>query len=94
MKIMDDYQPKPGAATGAVEAPRGILYHHLETDAVGHVVRADCVIPTTQNNGNINLDLKAITEWALREGKNDGEITKLCEMVVRSYDPCISCSVH
>ena len=93
-EIKTPYTPKAGAATGAVEAPRGILYHHLETDAVGHVVRADCVIPTTQNDGNINLDLKAITEWALGEGKNDGEITKLCKMVVRSYDPCISCSVH
>ncbi len=88
------YAPKAGAATGAVEAPRGILYHHLETDAAGKVVKADCVIPTTQNNGNIDPDLKAIVAWALREGKNDGEITKLCEMVVRSYDPCISCSVH
>ncbi len=88
------YAPKAGAATGAVEAPRGILYHHLETDAAGKVVKADCVIPTTQNNGNIDPDLKAIVAWALREGKNDGEITKLCEMLVRSYDPCISCSVH
>lgn len=58
------------------------------------VVKADCIIPTTQNNANINLDLEAITRQALGEGKSDVEITKLCEMVVRSYDPCVSCSVH
>ncbi len=92
--IKTPYQPKAGSATGAVEAPRGILYHHLETDAAGHVVKADCVIPTTQNNGNIHSDLRAITLQALKEGKEDGEIEKLCEMMVRSYDPCISCSVH
>ncbi|MEI6847013.1 MAG: Ni/Fe hydrogenase subunit alpha [Chlorobiaceae bacterium] len=88
------YRPKAGAATGAVEAPRGILYHYMETDERGKVVKANCVIPTTQNNGNIYLDLQAITKQALREGKDDREIEKLCEMVVRTYDPCISCSVH
>jgi sulfhydrogenase subunit alpha len=93
-EIKTSYAPKAGTATGAVEAPRGILYHHMETDAAGKVVKADCVIPTTQNNGNIHLDLQAVTKWALQKGKNDGEIEKLCVMLVRSYDPCISCSVH
>jgi coenzyme F420-reducing hydrogenase alpha subunit len=93
-EIKTPYLPRAGAATGAVEAPRGILYHHLETDAAGKVVKADCIIPTTQNNANIELDLRAITEQGLREGKTDREIEKLCEMMVRSYDPCISCSVH
>jgi len=93
-EIKTTFTPKAGSATGAVEAPRGILYHHLETNAEGKVVRGDCIIPTTQNNANIHYDLHAIAEQALKEGKNDKEIKKLCEMVVRSYDPCISCSVH
>ena len=93
-EIKTPYAPKAGSATGAVEAPRGILYHHLETSDEGKVVRADCIIPTTQNNANIEYDLGAIAEQALQEGKNDREIEKLCEMAVRSYDPCISCSVH
>ena len=86
--------PKAGSATGAVEAPRGILYHHMETDSQGKVVKADCIIPTTQNNANIHYDLGALAEQALREGKNDQEIERLATMLVRSYDPCISCSVH
>ena len=93
-EIKAPYAPKAGAATGAVEAPRGILYHHIETDAAGHVVKADCVIPTTQNNGNIHSDLRALALQTLEEGKDDRETEKLCEMMVRSYDPCISCSVH
>ena len=93
-EIKTGYTPKAGAATGAVEAPRGILYHHIETDDEGKVVKADCIIPTTQNNGNIHDDLRAIAAQGLEEGKEDQEIKKLCEMVVRSYDPCISCSVH
>jgi len=93
-EIKTPFSPKAGSATGAVEAPRGILYHHLETNSEGKIVHADCIIPTTQNNASIHDDLRLLAEQALKEGKNDREIEKLCEMVVRSYDPCISCSVH
>ncbi len=93
-EIKTPYTPKAGKATGAVEATRGVLYHHIEIDDKGKVAKADCIIPTTQNNGNIHDDLRALVEQSLSKGKNDGEITKLCEMMVRSYDPCISCSVH
>ena len=94
LDIRTEYKPKAGAATGAVEAPRGILYHHMETDEQGKVVKADCIIPTTQNNANIHYDLHALAEQALLEGKTEQETEKLCVMLVRSYDPCISCSVH
>ena len=93
-EIKTSWSPKAGAATGAVEAPRGVLYHHMETNRAGKIVKADCIIPTTQNNANIELDLRAMAEDALKKGKTDREIERLCEMVVRSYDPCISCSVH
>ncbi|NTU53209.1 MAG: Ni/Fe hydrogenase subunit alpha [Chlorobiaceae bacterium] len=92
--IRTRYEPKAGAATGAVEAPRGVLYHHMETDEKGKVVKGDCIIPTTQNNANIHHDLHALVEQALSEGKSEKETEKLCVMLVRSYDPCISCSVH
>ena len=94
VELKTAWKPKAGKATGAVEAPRGILYHHMEVDERGKVVKGDCIIPTTQNNANIHIDLKALTLQALEEGKTDKEIQQLCEMVVRSYDPCISCSVH
>jgi coenzyme F420-reducing hydrogenase alpha subunit len=88
------YEPKAGAATGAVEAPRGVLYHYMETDETGKVIRGDCIIPTTQNNANIHYDLNALAAESLAQGKSEKEVEKLCEMLVRSYDPCISCSVH
>ena len=87
-------QPKAGEGVSAVEVPRGILYHHYEYDGKGRIARADCVIPTTQNNANIHLDIKAlVSEFALR-GTTDKELERLCSMLVRAYDPCISCSVH
>jgi coenzyme F420-reducing hydrogenase alpha subunit len=79
----------------AVEVPRGILYHCYEYGEDGRVVRADCVIPTTQNNANIHLDLASLAEQLAGEaGMTDERLALLCSMLVRAYDPCISCSVH
>ena len=86
--------PKAGIGIAAVEVPRGILYHCLEYNAEGRITKADCVIPTTQNNANIHYDLGALAAQSLERGVADSELERLCSMLVRAYDPCISCSVH
>jgi coenzyme F420-reducing hydrogenase alpha subunit len=58
------------------------------------VVKANCVIPTTQNHKNIHLDIQALAKEYSNRQTNDAEIEKLASMLVRAYDPCISCSVH
>lgn len=88
------FEIRSGEGVGAVEVPRGILYHHFRIDERGHIVGANCVIPTTQNHGAIRDDLPALVEQQLRRGEDDESITRACEMLIRSYDPCISCSVH
>jgi sulfhydrogenase subunit alpha len=88
------YETAAGRGVGAVEVPRGILYHDLETDKHGVIVKANCIIPTTQNNANIHYDLGALVTQLVEQKKTDEEITLLGEMLVRAYDPCISCSVH
>jgi coenzyme F420-reducing hydrogenase alpha subunit len=86
--------PRAGTGVGAVEVPRGILYHEYEYDADGRIVRANCVIPTTQNHANIQHDLEALVRQYAVEGMTDEKLELLASMLVRSYDPCISCSVH
>lgn len=86
--------PGKGTGVGAVEAPRGILYHCYEFDEAGHIVKCDCVIPTSQNHANIQHDLEELAGRYTSEGMKDRSIELLAEMLVRSYDPCISCSVH
>ena len=86
--------PRAGPGVGAVEVPRGILYHCYEYGEDGRITAADCVIPTTQNNANIHLDLAALVEHFMGDDATDQIIENLCSMLVRSYDPCISCSVH
>jgi coenzyme F420-reducing hydrogenase alpha subunit len=81
-----------GRGASAVEVPRGILFHAYEYDEQGRVVSADCVIPTNQNHANIQKDMEALTPRL--SGLPESEIERLLSMLVRAYDPCISCSTH
>ncbi|MFH1752625.1 MAG: nickel-dependent hydrogenase large subunit, partial [Candidatus Omnitrophota bacterium] len=83
---------KAGNGVGAVEVPRGILFHNYEVDDKGIIVNANCIIPTSQNVNNIEHDMKKLVPEIL--DKPDDQITLLMEMLVRAYDPCISCSAH
>ena len=83
---------KPGNGVGAVEVPRGILFHNYEVDENGRIVNANCVIPTNQNVNNIDHDLRKLVPEIM--DKSEEEITLTLEMLVRAYDPCISCSAH
>jgi len=93
-ELMVPVEPRAGRGTGAVEAPRGILFHSYEYNAGGRIMNADCVVPTTQNNASIRQDLDAMVRHLVDAGTNDRELERVCCMLVRSYDPCISCSVH
>lgn len=86
--------PKSGIGVGAVEVPRGILYHCYEFDDAGRIMKCDCVIPTSQNHANIQHDLSELADHYAAQGADDRMIEHLAQMLVRSYDPCISCSVH
>lgn len=81
-----------GVGVGAVEVPRGILYHEYNYNDKGLMEKANCVIPTGQNLNNIENDFHALLPTILDKSKE--EITLLLEMMVRAYDPCISCSTH
>jgi sulfhydrogenase subunit alpha len=84
--------PKAGKASGCVEAPRGILFHEYEFDRKGNCMGADICIPTNQNHGNIQKDFEKLVPEILDEPED--AIRLKLEMLVRSYDPCISCSTH
>ena len=102
LQIMADYQPlEPakipyqrcvGEGMAATEAPRGLIYHRYKFDDQGRITFAKIVPPTSQNQGQIESDLWAILPGVLSQ---DDQLTALeCEKLIRSYDPCISCSTH
>jgi len=84
--------PKAGVGVGVVEAPRGILFHRYAFDDDGRCMSANICIPTNQNHGNIQKDFEALVPQIT--DRDQEEIRQMLEMLVRSYDPCISCSTH
>ena len=90
-------RPKAGRGVAIVEAPRGILFHQYATDRDGIVTDARIIAPTTQNALAIEKSADAAGHQRLA-GKSFADVTRedldSIEMVVRAYDPCVSCSVH
>ena len=80
-----------GGGVGACEAPRGTLFHNyvIKNEIISD---ANCVIPTAQNLANIEADMHVLVPSIL--DRPSDEITQQVEMLVRAYDPCISCSAH
>ncbi|MBI1309819.1 Ni/Fe hydrogenase subunit alpha [bacterium] len=102
IEIIRDYQPfapsrieyscKASGGCAATEAPRGLIYHRYEVDDDGLVTFAKIVPPTSQNQQQIEADLR---DWLPRVLSDDDQQTaRDCERLVRCYDPCISCSTH
>jgi len=83
---------KGGTGVGATEVPRGLLIHEYTVDDSGTIVGANFIIPTNMNHNNIERDLGALVPTIVDKSKE--EITLSLEMLVRAYDPCISCSTH
>ena len=87
-----DYTIRAAEGCAATEAPRGLLYHRYRIDGSGLVQSARIVSPTGQNCRRIEDDLRLLIPGIL--DRTDAEIVDACEKLVRSYDPCISCSTH
>jgi coenzyme F420-reducing hydrogenase alpha subunit len=83
---------KEGHGIGIVEVPRGILVHDYKINKEGNCVKANCIIPTNQNHANIQYDMEELVPNIIDKSEKEIELT--LEMLVRAYDPCISCSTH
>ncbi|KAA1249164.1 Ni/Fe hydrogenase subunit alpha [Mycobacterium simiae] len=102
LRIIDNYQrpsrpfidvpARAGVGHGVSEAPRGLLYHRYRIDEAGLVSAATMIPPTAQNQAAIEADLACVVSENL--SLDDAALTTLCERVIRTYDPCISCSAH
>jgi coenzyme F420-reducing hydrogenase alpha subunit len=83
---------KTGKGIGTIEAPRGGLYHELRFDEKGVIKYANIITPTVQNLTSIEKSANALLEQ--HDKKSQKEKEHLLEMLVRAYDPCITCAVH
>ncbi len=86
------WEPRPGVAAWATEAPRGLLFHRYLVGEDGLVAHAQIVPPTSQNQAAIEHDLVGFAPAVL--DLEHGQATHRLEQLIRSYDPCISCATH
>ena len=87
-----EVEVKAGEGIGAIEAPRGGLYNEIHFDDKGIIKYANIITPTVQNLTSIEKSAEALLQ---KYGSMDQkEKEHLLEMLVRAYDPCITCSVH
>jgi F420-non-reducing hydrogenase large subunit len=84
--------PKEGI--GVVEAPRGTLFHHYQTDEKGVITRANLIVATQNNAARIAMSVDKAARGVIKNGKVDDGILNLVEMGFRAYDPCHGCATH
>ena len=87
--------PDEGTGMGLTEAARGALGHWIEVKDK-KIANYQCVVPTTWNGsprddtGNPGPIEQAIIGTKIRDESNPFEIVR----IVRSFDPCLACSIH
>lgn len=93
IRIIPQEIPKEGV--GVVEAPRGTLFHHYQTDEKGMVTKLNLIVGTTNNHAPICMSLKKAAQGVIKAGAEVTEgILNTIEMAFRAYDPCFSCATH
>ncbi len=84
--------PKEGI--GVVEAPRGTLIHHYQTDDRGIITKANLIVATQNNSAAINMSIEKAAKSLIKKGKVSDGILNMIEMAFRAYDPCHACATH
>jgi coenzyme F420-reducing hydrogenase alpha subunit len=88
-----EVQPKNGEGFGVTEAPRGLIYHRYKAGKDGLIKEAKITPPTSQNYPQMEADLAKLAPEVLFDRSHE-EASLALEHLLRSYDPCISCSTH
>jgi len=84
--------PKEGI--GVVEAPRGTLIHHYQTDERGILTAVNLIVATQNNSAAINMSVEKAAKSLIKNGDVPDGILNMIEMAFRAYDPCHACATH
>jgi len=82
------------SGTGAIEAPRGTLYYFYEIDNRGKIKNCNIITPTAQNMARLEKDLEYYLPKIINKKADKKELEEKVKMLIRAYDPCITCAVH
>jgi len=85
---------KPNEGIGIVEAPRGTLIHHYQTDENGIVKKANLIVATQNNAARIAMSVEKAAKGLIHRGDVPEGVLNRIEMAFRAYDPCNGCATH
>jgi NAD-reducing hydrogenase large subunit len=79
---------------GVSEAPRGTLMHHYKIDRKGLMQWANLIIATGHNSLAMNKGVYQVARYFVHGDKIQEGMLNRVEAVIRTFDPCLSCSTH
>jgi F420-non-reducing hydrogenase large subunit len=92
IRIIPTQEPQVGI--GVVEAPRGTLIHHYQTDEKGIIGKVNLIVATQNNSARIAMSVDKAARGLIHEGKASNGLLNMIEMAFRAYDPCNACATH
>jgi F420-non-reducing hydrogenase large subunit len=84
----------PTVGIGVVEAPRGTLYHHYETDERGILTKVNLIVATQNNSARMAMSVEKAAKGLIKKGDVSEKLLNMIEMAFRAYDPCHACATH
>jgi F420-non-reducing hydrogenase large subunit len=85
----------PDEGVGIVEAPRGTLIHHYQTDKYGMATKVNLIVATAHNYPAMQMSVKKAAQGLIKKSKDVREgLLNMVEMAFRAYDPCMACATH
>lgn len=79
---------------GCLEAARGTLIHHYETDERGIITKVNLIVATQHNAAPISLSVKKAAQAFIKGPEVKEGLLNMVEMAFRPYDPCLACATH
>jgi F420-non-reducing hydrogenase large subunit len=84
----------PQEGVGIVEAPRGTLIHHYQTDERGLLTGVNLMVATNHNAAPIAMSVEKAAKGLIKNGEISPGLLNMVEMAFRAYDPCHACATH
>jgi len=84
----------PQEGIGVVEAPRGTLIHHYQTDERGVITMANLIVATQGNAARMAMGVEKAAKGLISGKEVSDGLLNMVEMAFRAYDPCLGCATH
>ncbi|HVP23554.1 MAG TPA: Ni/Fe hydrogenase subunit alpha [Conexivisphaerales archaeon] len=94
-ELKTPFKMKAGEGAGSCEAARGTVIHNYKWDDQGFITKANIITPTVINANGFEASLWSAANRNVSPGKvNEDLLWHEVGLVIRAYDPCISCATH